>query len=581
MREDRAETRRTPELLPAVALAVLLVIPELVWIGLDNSQWRGDPLPYGSGTIDLYATLRFHPGDWLDALFHVYGYKAPGIGWLGQFFVPLHSIVGSYERALLLSIAFCQAGSIALLYVTARRLGSSTTASVAAVLCLAGAPLFVTLGHEYYTEPLQTLCVTWVLFVMASARRWRPAITLGQLAGAISLAVVAKFSSPAYIAPPAALAAYFAFQAMSADAPPRSPFWRDWRAVSSAAIGCVLAIGAIGWYSNNFEATREFAQRAAGHTGFGEREPFLAKSLEWLQRMSDAVFIRHVAMVVLLALVVGCVIARRRGRLRLRAAGRDIRVAARPLLPYLACVLPMLIVLVLLSTNVNEDPRFVSSLTPFTALLLAGLISATRSEALARAAVVVLLVQFGFVNFGSGVIDGDRSSRLWPSAPVRSDRAAEAIDRLARSTCTADAAGRVNLINFWTASPAINSRSLDFAARKAYSLSDRRCVYRGLNLNSSPRLAWRQLRESSPPFFIAADTVDRGNLPPGGIQFGNPNLPPPAGREVGYYRSAADYVLRRALASGKFSVKGPRTDGLVVLQARARDRPAGPRGTPS
>ena len=39
------------------------------------------------------------------------------------------------------------------------------------------------MSHEYFVEPIQTVTIAWLLFILASAAAWRPALTLAQLPG--------------------------------------------------------------------------------------------------------------------------------------------------------------------------------------------------------------------------------------------------------------------------------------------------------------------------------------------------------------------------------------------------------------
>src|SRR6266545_2399673 len=91
-------TRRTSETglidpLPYSLLALSLA-PSVLWIALDEHVWPWDQAWYGQVTVELYYTLREDPGEWLPAMVHAFGIKAPGTAWLGQWFVPLGALFG-------------------------------------------------------------------------------------------------------------------------------------------------------------------------------------------------------------------------------------------------------------------------------------------------------------------------------------------------------------------------------------------------------------------------------------------------------------------------------------------------------
>src|SRR5207245_1537567 len=117
--------------------------------------------------------------------------------WLGQFFVPLGSIVGRDSVALLLSVVACQVASLGLVYAALRSLADDAAAFLGTLL-VGASPLFVAMSHEYFAEPIQTLAVAWLLFILAGADHRRAALTIAQLPGVLAMGMLAKLSSPLY-----------------------------------------------------------------------------------------------------------------------------------------------------------------------------------------------------------------------------------------------------------------------------------------------------------------------------------------------------------------------------------------------
>jgi 4-amino-4-deoxy-L-arabinose transferase-like glycosyltransferase len=249
-----------------VLVAAVLVLPSVVWVAIDRSIWPWDPSWYGEVSVDLWATLRTDPSAWPSAMMHAFfGQKPPAVAWLGQLFVPLGEVFGRDQTALLLSTVLCQAAVVAFVYAASLRLANGATAMVAAFL-VAASPLFVSMSHGYWAEPIQTVAVAWLVLILAGAAERRPALTLAQLPGALALAMLAKLSSPAYVAAPAAgvLLLVWLYRARPSDA---RPAWREPAVVASSVISAFLVVGALGWYWINVDAAIQQARSSSADMG--------------------------------------------------------------------------------------------------------------------------------------------------------------------------------------------------------------------------------------------------------------------------------------------------------------------------
>jgi hypothetical protein len=69
---------------------------------------------YGKGSVELFYTLSHSPKRWLRLIFNILHEQAPGVSWLGQFFVPV-GLLGSIDTALLVSIILTQALTLLLM----------------------------------------------------------------------------------------------------------------------------------------------------------------------------------------------------------------------------------------------------------------------------------------------------------------------------------------------------------------------------------------------------------------------------------------------------------------------------------
>jgi hypothetical protein len=73
-----------------------------VWVALDRSLFTGDESQYARAAVELIRPLRASPREWLHLMVAISPSKPSALVWLGQFFVPVGSWLGSIDRALVL-----------------------------------------------------------------------------------------------------------------------------------------------------------------------------------------------------------------------------------------------------------------------------------------------------------------------------------------------------------------------------------------------------------------------------------------------------------------------------------------------
>src|ERR1700722_5046101 len=103
--------------IPWIYLLVgLLIAPSLLWIIRDHQVWPWDQASYGEVSVNLWFWLTHSVTNWAQTMINGLNSKPPGIVWLGEFFVPLRTALGSVEAALLLSILVTQCIVLLLLF---------------------------------------------------------------------------------------------------------------------------------------------------------------------------------------------------------------------------------------------------------------------------------------------------------------------------------------------------------------------------------------------------------------------------------------------------------------------------------
>lgn len=528
----------------------MLTLPSIVWVSLDRSVWPWDPAWYGQVTVELWAKLRLDPGGWPSAMSAAFGAKPPAVAWLGQFFVPLGRTIGDQEIAMLLSVVACQAATVGLVFAACRRLRVGQVASLAAALLVASSPLFVSMSHEYFAEPVQTLAIAWCLFVLASASNWPLALTVVQMPGVLALAMLSKLSSPVYLAAPVAAVALLTLVGRRSRDHRRE--WKPTAAVVTSGVTSALLVGgAVAWYWVNAHAALEHARTAGSDSGlYGQDRGFLRELPEWLGRFEDAVFLPHAGIVLLVIAALAIAGAARR---RVRSNLLDSRVVALA-----SCVATVAVVLALFASQPNEEGRYLLGLVPLVAVALAIMISTSPSPAPAAAVLAVLATQFTFVTLQSfGVTPFHSLSYFRLAAPVRDNRFSAELDRVVDQTCTSGAANRISMVG--AEHPWFNANTLTFIAAERYALAGRHCYYTSLGYaQTSVVAAWKRVQDFAPPFYVAID-------------YGNPanRLPSPFREAAGVdaFNRANRAVLARVRASGFFRpVPVSRTGGLVVYE---------------
>src|SRR5262245_7809661 len=271
-------TRRAGWLLP-----IAMVTPSFIWIAADESVWMWDQSIYGKGSVELYYTLAHSPERWLRRLYLAQS-QAPGVSWLGQFFVPLGLVLGSIDMGLMVSIILTQAVTLFLVNHAVRDL-SDRNQPVAATGCLAmgSAPLFIGMSHQYLSEPLQLCAVTWVFLIMCFAPKWNRTFILGQLLLVAPVVMLAKVSSPLYCLAPILIALRYFFRPAPV---PRQSGGITIQLLLILGAGILLNVAAIRWYFRNM--TRVIEHVSAASFGpiaeiYGKNDTFLNSLAYWIE----------------------------------------------------------------------------------------------------------------------------------------------------------------------------------------------------------------------------------------------------------------------------------------------------------
>ena len=531
-----------------------LVLPSIVWVFQDHSIWPWDPAWYGEVSVNLWAAFHTGASNWATAMAHAFGAKPPAIAWFGQFFVPLGHLVASESTALLLSVVTVQAASLGLVFAACRRLHLSNLGAAIAALFMAASPLFTSMSHEYFAEPIQTLAIVWAIYAVASASERPFALTAVQLPGIAALGMLAKLSSPAYVGVPLIAAGLLAIRRPAGDRRVFRTSWGEARVIASAALSAALGFGAISWYAVNYAAAVEHARLASADTGlYGVDKGFAMQIPEWMRRLRDAAVLPHIGTAIfVLTLVSLTLLVRKRG----------IRPTLEPPLVVVSTgIITVAIVLISFASQPNQDVRYLLPLVPYLAVIFAVAIDASGSKEIAVASASLLLIEFGLVqlqSFGKKPIRSMTYAAL--AAPQPASTFSNELENIVRETCTPQSAGRINMVG--ADYPWFNHNTLEMLAFERYAEKGLRCYYTALGYaENNPNVAWQRVLEFKSPYYISIDYGDRSNpLPEAQRVLIDPSDP---------FNVVDKNVFWRTRASGTYRVvNGSGEAGVVVLRAR-------------
>ena len=368
-----------------VLLAILCIMPSLIWIFLDNQPFGGDQSGYGTASLRLYYTLTQLSSEWFVNMLDAIPHRGPGIAWVGQFFAGFGVLVGSIDRALLITIVLVQVLSVYLVFLAVREwAGGRPGIAALALLVTASAPLLVGFSHLFFIEPFQMLVVAWFLLILSRMLRWSKPLVLSQLLLASLVALTIKATSPLYVFVIGLVILANVFVDLKNI---RSWNWGERKIVITWAASVVLLVMLVMWYWENGSTVLKHTLYSTSNPNalhWGKEDTFLRTLGYWFQEVRRTFFPR-------LTLLTSA---------GLLAAGvlykfRDWKCDPRKLdffdLTCIVIIIQVLIVLVVFSLGVMRWNRFLLPILPY----LAVLVSWTVQQIPSRVGITLAVLAFG------------------------------------------------------------------------------------------------------------------------------------------------------------------------------------------
>jgi hypothetical protein len=478
------------------SLLVLMIAPSVVWVFFDNSVWPWDQAWYGQMSVELYYKMAHFFPDWYPAMIKAFASKAPGIAWLGQFFVPFGFYIG-VERALLLSVIIAQFIALAVIFKIIFSLTSSREISLMGSLAMASAPLFIGMGHQYFVESLQLLAVVFFVYIAAKGKDWSKYDQIATLLAALAFAMIVKISTPLYVFLPALVILRNIWTSFGLEA--KEDFFSRKLLKFFAYAGSIgfLAM-TVNWYAVNGGHILKFMKETSSGSVamlYGAKMPFFSKLAYWMGAVEKGYFIPSVfvALSIIIVLAVGALYLK-----KVNFSNRKLNFFA------LISVGSFAAVIAFFSLQVNEETRYLLPLLVYPVIMMSWILFYLKDKQITYLFLVLFLFQFFIINgYSLNLIKINKPSfNVWV-IPVNNDVAEKAQTQLAvAKTCIPESSEKINMVG--VEYPWFNANSLAFYAAKSELFTGVHCYYTSLGYaETDAEKAWLRMTEIiKPPYFI-------------------------------------------------------------------------------
>jgi hypothetical protein len=452
--------------------------PSVIWIVGDSRVWWWDQALYGEATLRVWQTRLSGLGPWGQAVIDTLGGTQPLTVWLGQFFVPLRHMTGSFESALLLLNIGAAAGTLILVFDIARRLGAGGAASLSGVIVCAGSGTFIGLTHQYLVETVQCLAAAAAMSMALNAETRSRARIAAMVIGVAAFSFLSKSSSMTFLLP---MLCYVAAAKWITRRKVRQAVQQG-DAVWLAGALCIAGL-AVTWYVVHWQhVVRHFLDATTAdfalHWGSPVNLPAkLSYWLGWFGRSLSPFVTIGAGIGVLVSAALAIALKRLMGRQPAEWAEASV---AEGTLFALAVAGTIVATIFAFSLQINEDVRFILPLVPMTGVLVAWGLATVENRVIATVALGVLALNAAVshaFSYGSNPLGIVPAAYLLPIEQNATDAAP--LSEVIRATCHVSDARRPRLIVVSYAT--LNVNTINFYAAKESYATGFRCFYTTYN----------------------------------------------------------------------------------------------------
>lgn len=479
----------------------LLILPNIIWIFLDQHVWPWDQAWYGQVSVNLYYQATHSFSGWWHLMLSAFGMKAPAIAWFGQMFVPLAPIFGSIDRALLVFILGIQFLTLIFLYKLILLLMKNDK-SIAVLGCIgmASAPLFIGMGNQYFVESLQLFAVVVFLYVGASMKRWSKYDIILALLFIIPFFMAVKITSPIYVllfsffVLPQLWKSLFSLTSMTAREYFKSKI--KWILYGLAIIFLFFTVS---WYAVNWKSIYSFMQIASSGSAaelYGSRAPFLDKMILWASFFQKSFFSFLVGYSILFLWVF----------LGIRAFVSHRKFNSKEFflgMPFISGA-SLLLIWIFFSFQVNEETRYLLPALPYFIILLCYWVYQIKSVSVKYIFILLFSIQFLMmqgISFGLIEKRPNSSVSTWLTVPNTNTTQKNDVEKIIENTCTPESINGVNIVGVEL--PYMNANSLSYYSDQERLYTGRTCYYTSLGYaENDVNKAMKRLYEINPPYFV-------------------------------------------------------------------------------
>jgi hypothetical protein len=335
-------------------------------------------------------------------------------------------------------------------------------------------PLFVGMGHQFVTEPLQTLIIIASFTLVATAHNMRLARLMILIILLFFLGFAVKTTSLAYNGLALVSLAWLALNK-----------WRRGEKVSELNRGdgvlilltTVISVLTISWYFINFNGMMQHVRNVldvsiASH--YGSISSFPVKALFWLLAFDNGSSLLPYVGLVIFALAFILILSSTR---------RIIRDKDYPGIAALLALFHIVLVLVQFMFQIMEETRFITSLMPMMVIVLTYGLSGAHFLNRARSVLVITILLGSIAQlFTVSLIAANKldftSPTVWLKPVITETNQRQIADAIIGSTCQLEKKERYVIVGI--DEPTMNANSLAFHAAKARNAIGYRCNYTGL-----------------------------------------------------------------------------------------------------
>jgi hypothetical protein len=492
-----------------IVAIVLLMFPTILWIFRAEWVWPWDEAYYAELALKIYHAAEKGILPWFRALFVVPDSRAPLLPWLAQATTPLIGVLGSPERALMLTNVGASGVTLWLVYSQARRFGAGLLVALAGMLACASSPSFVAFNNLFLVETVQMMSITGMAWLAFQADRLSTLRLISAAGIWTSIGMLAKTTSPAFELP---LLLYVVIARFATRGCARAPGKAS--DYGLAIIAMLISAATILWYAMHWSLIMAHVLEATNSDVallYGSIKPFFTKfAFWWRQLMWSLTPSAWAGALIILLAVLGPSLALAHQVRYL--TGDRLRVAVQSGLLFFMCLMgTTLAVLVVCSKSIEEDPRFIAPLVPLIAMLVSGSLTLVGRSWLAGCAAAGLTANWVAVQLAAqGVLLFPWGTPGWLQAPLVDLHAIERLTRAVHVTCDKSRAGHLSIIG---------ADLLNFSSVSAWLYAEKmqgelgyRCNYTSLGYaEKDVNRAINRLYDADADYFV---TLPLDKLPP-------------------------------------------------------------------